>query len=124
MGARIVNHIEFEGLYAKRDVFAWSPSIVYKIYSEPCAHDLFHRVRLVSFGLVPAGGCSRGAGSSSRAGGCSRWLVLPAELNAAQFLIQILAPNECVLVNSNFGTKWMRTYARLSVLSSCIHTTE
>jgi len=56
--------------------------------------------------------------------GAAGGLVLPAELNAAQFLIQILAPNECVLVNSNFGTKWMRTYARLPVLSSCIHTTE
>ena len=67
-----------------------------------------------------AGGLVLPAGLEGAAGG----LVLPAELNAAQFLIQILAPNECLLVNSNFGTKWMRTYARLPVLSSCIHTTE
>ena len=93
MGARIVNHIEFEGLYAKRDVFAWSPSIVYKIYSEPCAHDLFHRVRLVSFGLVPAGGCSRGAGSSSRAGGCSRRAGSSSRAERS------------AIFNSNFGAK-------------------
>ena len=67
-----------------------------------------------------AGGLVLLAGLEGAVGG----LVLPAELNATQFLIQILAPNECVLVISNFGAKWMRTYASLPVLSSCIHTTE
>ena len=61
--------------------------------SGPATHTHSHCVRLVSFGLVPAGGCSRGAGSSSRAGGCSRRAGSSSRAERS------------AIFNSNFGAK-------------------